>query len=86
MAGRAWYAGPVRLDLCIWAAELDRNRTLKDYISGIMDTLDGSHGYHFTHLPVVFEDGSQVVRYDCRRMATGALRYAIRCSFIADTS
>src|SRR5262245_48614793 len=50
MASRAWYEGPVEVFLTVRAASLDQ--TLDDYISGIADTLDGSHGFDFTYLPI----------------------------------
>jgi hypothetical protein len=53
MAGRAPYRGAVGLDFVMHAPELEKNRSLADYLGGIMDTLDGSHGVEFTYLPVV---------------------------------
>jgi len=32
-----------------------------DYLGGIMDTLDGSHGEPFTYLPICFQDDCQVI-------------------------
>ena len=61
MSGRAPYRGAVGLDFVMHAPELDKNRSLTDYIGGIMDILDGSHGVEFTYLPVVYEDDCQVV-------------------------
>lgn len=60
MSGRAPYRGAVGLDLVMHAPEFEKNRTLTDYIAGIMDTLDGSHGVGFTYLPVAYEDDCQV--------------------------
>jgi hypothetical protein len=62
MAGRAWYGGPVALDLKIFAiAPMDR-WVLNDYVGGVMDTLDGSSGCTFTYLPIAFEDDCQVCK------------------------
>src|SRR5882762_4706948 len=60
MAGRAWYFGPVELNLTIFGPNLPERRSLNDYLGGIMDTLDGSSGQTFSYLPIVFQDDSQV--------------------------
>jgi len=60
MGGRAWYFGPIGLDLTIHAPKLHPNRSLNDYMGGVMDTLDGSSGFTFTYLPIVYEDDCQV--------------------------
>jgi len=60
MAGRAPYRGPIGLDLDMYAPEFEKSRSLTDYMGGVMDTLDGSHGVEFTYLPVVYEDDCQV--------------------------
>jgi hypothetical protein len=60
MAGRAPYRGAVGLDLDMHAPHFENGRSLTDYMGGVMDTLDGSHGMEFTYLPVVYEDDCQV--------------------------
>lgn len=60
MNGRAWYFGPIKLELTIHAPALHPNRSLNDYLGGVLDTLDGASGFTFTYLPVVFEDDCQV--------------------------
>lgn len=60
MAGRAPYRGPVGLVLVMYAPEFEKSRTLTDYVGGIMDSLDGSHGVSFTYLPIAYEDDCQV--------------------------
>ena len=42
------------------APGFERNKVLLDYVAGVMDSLDGSHGVEFTYLPVVYEDDCQV--------------------------
>jgi hypothetical protein len=59
MSGRARYLGPIELNVVISAPSLDMS--LLDYMSGIMDTLDGSHGPSFTYLPIVYQDDCQIV-------------------------
>ena len=41
-------------------ARLREQHGMLRFQSGIMDTLDGSHGQTFTFLPVVYEDDCQV--------------------------
>ena len=60
MGGRAPYRSAIGLDFVMHAQELEKSRSLIDYIAGIMDTLDGSHGCEFTYLPIFFEDDCQV--------------------------
>lgn len=60
MRGRAWYFGPIRMNLTIFAPALHAGRNRADYDGGVMDTLDGSSGGTFTYLPIVFEDDGQV--------------------------
>ncbi len=60
MNGRCWYDGPVALHLTMHAKKLDEGKRIFDYLSGVFDTLDGSHGTYFTYLPIVFQDDCQV--------------------------
>ena len=57
MDGRAWTSQQIRLHTRITApAALRERHTALGFVSGIMDSLDGSHGRSFTFLPVVYED------------------------------
>jgi hypothetical protein len=60
MAGRCWYHGGIVFTLKVQYIRLDDDKTPLDYIGGIMDSLDGSHGPSFTYLPVVYQDDCQV--------------------------
>ena len=60
MTGRAPYRGALGMDFVMYAPELEKNKNLTDYMGGIMDTLDGSHGTEFTYLPIAYEDDCQV--------------------------
>lgn len=84
MRGRAWYRGPVQLDVTIYGPSLPRNRTLLDYAGGVMDTLDGSHGPTFTYLPIVYEDDCQVVGGRHRFIESSSETYAVLIVFLAD--
>ena len=84
MAGRAWYRGPVLLDVEVWVRELEANRTLLDYVGGVMDTLDGGHGPHFTYLPIVYEDDAQVSSGKWRLYEDATHdRYQVKATFMA---
>jgi hypothetical protein len=83
MAGRAWYFGPVSLDVTLYAPSLPVNRTLLDYVGGIMDTLDGSSGCTFTFLPIVYEDDCQVATGNMQMVQDHVVRYTIRITFLA---
>ena len=82
MAGRAWYRGAVGLDLSISAPHLHKGQAILDYMSGVMDTLDGSHGSAFTYLPIVYEDDAQVCSGQCRRENLGTERYRLLVEFL----
>ena len=82
MDGRAWYAGPVALDLVIHAPKLHKNRNISDYASGVEDTLGGSSGYTFTCLPIAFEDDCQVFRVHSRFVESTQEFYELRVRFL----
>ena len=60
MDGRAWSSGPIRVELTLFSPTIPTKPTMLDFAAGIEDTLDGSSGYSFTFLPIVFEDDCQV--------------------------
>jgi hypothetical protein len=60
MKKRRWYDGPITLNITVYIKDQKPQASLNDYMSGIMDTLDGSHGFTFTYLPVVYQDDCQV--------------------------
>jgi len=60
MEGRAPYRGPIKIDFIMHSDAYDKDKTLIDYVGGIQDSLDGSHGFEFTYLPIVFEDDCQI--------------------------
>jgi hypothetical protein len=82
MNGRAWYFGPVELDLVVFAPELHNNRRILDYVAGVEDTIDGSSGCHFTYLPIVFEDDCQVVKGCTRYIPWDETKYVLRVTFL----
>jgi len=85
MDGRAWYLGPVQLDLTVYARSRPDNVLLIDYVSGVMDTLDGSHGPSFTYLPIVYEDDCQVASGTHQFVESNEEKYEIRIVFLRDT-
>lgn len=65
MHGRAWYEGMVWLHVTLYLPNGKWPDKLIDdypiyYVSGVMDTIDGSHGMSFTYLPIVIQDDRQV--------------------------
>lgn len=65
MNGRAWSCGTISLSFTAHISDFDKNKKLNDYLAGIMDTLDGSHGERFTYLPICFQDDCQVNSAQC---------------------
>jgi len=82
MAGRAWTDGAVRLSVTIYAPEFEAKITLNDYAGGILDTLDGSHGYTFTYLPIVFQDDCQVTELEERFRVSEEVYYVVKVEFL----
>jgi len=54
----------LRLTSPCFAPGFEKGKGLVDYVGGIEDTLDGSHGFTFTYLPIVFQDDCQVCRIE----------------------
>jgi hypothetical protein len=86
MNGRAWYVGPISLDITIRCPEDQSRRGLVDYLGGIMDTLGGCHGYSFTYLPVVSEDDAQVCSGKSQFIADDAVSYDVRIRFLDESA
>jgi hypothetical protein len=86
MAGRKWYEGAIRLDFLYFAPEHGSLIGSHDYLGGILDTLDGSHGPSFIYLPVVYLDDCQVVEISLRREVAPAEGYEIAIEFLGDNS
>lgn len=82
MGGRAWYSGPIGLTFDLFCPEFEPRRSLNDYCGGIMDSLDGSHGFTFTYLPVVFEDDCQVCDSSSNFHVCEGTLYRIRIDFL----
>ncbi len=82
MNGRAWYHGPIGLQFRVYGPHLGPHRVLIDYLSGIMDTLDGSHGATFTYLPAAYEDDSQVVQNSMEFIESDTPHYSLRIEFL----
>jgi len=85
MTGCAPYSGAVGLDFVMHARKFENNRSLIDYVGGIMDTLDGSHGIKFTYLPVVYEDDCQVADITSQFKLSNNAFYEITIRFLPVT-
>lgn len=82
MKGRKWYEGPVLIDLTLNGPKL--NRSLMDYVGGIMDSLDGSHGTTFTYLPIAYQDDCQVVTGKAKFRKREVFQYDLKVTFLGD--
>lgn len=60
MRGRSWYDGPIALKVVVYSDELDEGKRAYEYLSGVADSLDGSHGTCFTYLPIIYQDDCQM--------------------------
>jgi hypothetical protein len=82
MAGRAWYFDAICLDLTVYAPKLHEGCSVRDYVSGVMDTLDGSCGSTFTYLPIVYQDDCQVVGGGSRFVEAQAEHFRVEVEFL----
>jgi hypothetical protein len=87
MDGRSWYDREVQLRVVFrfpdkkWPDKLEGDWALP-YVSGIMDTIDGSHGTSFTYLPIVFQDDAQVRLNGWFVVDSEAPSYEIQIDFV----
>ena len=82
MRGRAWYFGPIGLDLVVYNNENKDRWALNEFLGGIMDTLDGSSGVNFTYLPIVYEDDCQVSEAKFEYVESKNSRYSLTVRFL----
>lgn len=82
MAGRAWYFGPIGIELTLYAPRLHKGCSAMDYMAGTMDTLDGSSGPTFTYLPIVYQDDCQVAKTMVRCEGARQERYRLVVEFL----
>jgi len=80
MAGRKWYDGPIKIDFTLYAPVLERS--LSDYGGGISDTLDGSHGFTFTYLPIVYQDDCQITDFEAKFKKSPDWKYNLKVTFL----
>ncbi len=81
MNGRAWSCGAITLSFTAHVSNFDKNKKLNDYLGGIMDTFDGSHGEHFTYLPICFQDDCQVISARCEVIDSHEPYYEVNIRF-----
>lgn len=82
MAGRAPYRGAIQIDFKMYNHKFESRKTLIDYLAGIEDTLDGSHGMNFTYLPIVFEDDCQVCSGYSKLIKSEKVCYELTITFL----
>lgn len=86
MAGRAWSSGPIALRLVLHGSLLEPGRTLSDYLGGVVDSLDDSHGSTFTYLPITYEDDCQVVQAHLQLLEDSDPSYEVVIEFLEDNT
>lgn len=84
MAGRFWSYGAIGLDVEVYALKMEPGRALVDYVGGVMDTLDGSHGPHFSYLSIAFNDDCQVCDGRSSFQRCNDEWYSVRITFLAN--
>ena len=85
MKGRAWYFGPIEMNVTLLAPSFEKEgKVLIDYVAGIQDTLDGSSGREFTYLPIVFEDDCQAKVGHAKFVKTKKIHYKIKIKFMRE--
>jgi hypothetical protein len=84
MKGRAWYFGPIEMNVTLLAPSFEKGKVLIDYVAGIQDTLDGSSGREFTYLPIVFEDDCQVKVGHAEFVKAKKIHYKIKIKFLRE--
>ena len=84
MNGRAWYRGPIQLDLTIRSPRFHKIRSNSDYVGGVADTLDGSHGPTFTFLPIVYEDDCQIDIIHSQYIDSPEKNYTVKIVFLTE--
>lgn len=82
MNGRECYSGPIAMECSLHAPRLERR--LLDYVAGIEDTLDGSHGPNFTYLPIVYQDDCQICELRSQFVESAETFYTVRINFLLD--
>jgi len=82
MRGRRWSDGSIALRMTISAPSLEKGKALYDYLGGVCDTLDGSHGFQFTYLPVVFQDDCQICDAECLFKPNSTTKYVLEIEFL----
>ena len=85
MKGRAPYDDAISIHLELSAPTLENGKALVDYLSGVMDSLDGSHGQTFTYLPIIYEDDCQVVSSRCEFIEAAVASYRLHIAFLDST-
>ena len=84
MDGRAPFRGAVGLDLSMHAPDFEKNKSMLDYVGGVMHSLDGSHGAEFTYLPIVYEDDCQVTTSQSRFIKDESVWYEVTITFLEE--
>lgn len=82
MDGRKWADGPISMAITMYAPAFEKGKNLLIYLGGIMDTLDGSHGFSFTYLPIVYQDDCQVCECKEYFKTSSKCHYTVEIEFL----
>lgn len=83
MGKRNYYLGPVSIEMKYIRKK--GKKKMWDYMSGIFDTLDGSHGFTFHWTPIVFLDDSQVVTTRMEHKTGERDEYFLKIKFLENS-
>ena len=70
------------MDLEIHSPIEEKRDSLIIYIGGVADTLDGSSGFTFTYLPIVYEDDSQICESSTSWVQASEASYVVRITLL----
>jgi len=85
MGGRKWFDGGGRLELTCRQPESGSISDLFPYLSGVMDTLGGSHAPSFIYLPIIYLDDGQVTAASVGGEIAPIEGYTIKIEFVEPT-
>ena len=80
MNGRCWYVGPIQVEFSLYCSSPEGS--LFDYLGGIADSLDGSHGPSFTYLPICYQDDCQISMIRSSVVSSESDHYALKITFL----
>jgi hypothetical protein len=84
MRGRRWTDNAVGMRVTVYAPSQEvQSGRVANYLGGVFDTLDGSHGFCFTYLPIVYQDDCQVCKAKYVFRVSQKTHYVVRIDFLS---